>query len=303
MFSLDITRKSTAHSFELNIRTPFILDEAKENKLILFNLFTIHFCFFALREVIQKEKYGKKSDCWSFGCIMYAMVTGQPPFESGNIQDTLKQAMKANLVFPDNISNDLRDLIGRLVNRNVDYRLSIEEILEHRFFTSHTRPQITRKQSQLFISDQYPKAPQQLWEELNTPSQRFNIYSQLQQDTCKTPEVHKHQQHPHQYLYVSNKSQTHARELFSGRQTSTHRQSVSPGPQPASLFQGLSRSGYNTRCLADRPAQPGQPQRCPEAGRHPTGLPSSANQRSAKSSYGQKLGVPTEKVPVFDLNR
>jgi len=33
------------------------------------------------REIINHEAYGIKADCWAFGCILYAMATGAPPFE------------------------------------------------------------------------------------------------------------------------------------------------------------------------------------------------------------------------------
>lgn len=37
-----------------------------------------------LREIINKTSYGFKSDCWAFGCIIYAMATGKTPFEVNN---------------------------------------------------------------------------------------------------------------------------------------------------------------------------------------------------------------------------
>lgn len=41
-------------------------------------------------EIINKQNYGKKVDIWSFGCILYSMVTGSPPFETSSIQETLR---------------------------------------------------------------------------------------------------------------------------------------------------------------------------------------------------------------------
>jgi serine/threonine protein kinase len=32
-------------------------------------------------EMINKEPYGLKADCWAYGCILYAMAVGNPPFE------------------------------------------------------------------------------------------------------------------------------------------------------------------------------------------------------------------------------
>lgn len=32
-------------------------------------------------EVVNKLPYGKEVDCWSFGCLVYTMAMGKPPFE------------------------------------------------------------------------------------------------------------------------------------------------------------------------------------------------------------------------------
>lgn len=36
-------------------------------------------------EVINRQPYGLSSDIWAFGCILYACLTGTPPFESPNV--------------------------------------------------------------------------------------------------------------------------------------------------------------------------------------------------------------------------
>jgi len=37
--------------------------------------------FKSYSELVNHESYGIKADCWAFGCILYAMATGNPPFE------------------------------------------------------------------------------------------------------------------------------------------------------------------------------------------------------------------------------
>ena len=36
-------------------------------------------------EIINQEPYSFKCDCWSFGCILYTLATGHPPFEGKTI--------------------------------------------------------------------------------------------------------------------------------------------------------------------------------------------------------------------------
>jgi len=66
---------------------------------IFYNLFYYYYFIF-YREVINKENYGKETDCWSYGCILYALITGSPPFESANIQEIIKKMQKGNIEFP-----------------------------------------------------------------------------------------------------------------------------------------------------------------------------------------------------------
>lgn len=36
-------------------------------------------------EIVKNEPYGEKADVWALGCILYHMVTLQPPFYSTNM--------------------------------------------------------------------------------------------------------------------------------------------------------------------------------------------------------------------------
>jgi serine/threonine protein kinase len=36
------------------------------------------------REIIKGRPYGLTADLWSLGCILYALLVGQPPFEVNN---------------------------------------------------------------------------------------------------------------------------------------------------------------------------------------------------------------------------
>ena len=78
-------------------------------------------------EIINREPYGMKIDCWSFGCIIYAVIVGKPPFEQMSVQETLKKVKDEKyLDIPNGISPRLRDLLVNIIDWNRDTRFDIK---------------------------------------------------------------------------------------------------------------------------------------------------------------------------------
>lgn len=65
--------------------------------------------------MINKEPYGTKIDCWAFGCILYGMVVGHPPFESSSVQETLNKIKNMSFDYPNYISDTLKNLLKSLL--------------------------------------------------------------------------------------------------------------------------------------------------------------------------------------------
>lgn len=86
---------------------------------------------YASPECLSGKKYdGIKSDMWSVGVILYAMVTGQLPWTGKNHADVCKQIEKAEYKIPNYLSEPLKELIKSLINLNPDQRWTCEEVLE-----------------------------------------------------------------------------------------------------------------------------------------------------------------------------
>jgi serine/threonine protein kinase len=87
-------------------------------------------------EVLEKKRsYGKACDWWSFGCVIYEMLTGCPPFYSTNRQEMFQKIKKNEVVFKPFHTDDMRDLLSRLLIKDPNKRLSnAQEIMAHPFF-------------------------------------------------------------------------------------------------------------------------------------------------------------------------
>jgi serine/threonine protein kinase len=75
-------------------------------------------------EVLKGEGYTKAVDWWSYGSLVFEMLTGLPPFYSQDVQEMYKNIMTQPLVFPDDVvSEAARDLLTDLLKRDVSTRL------------------------------------------------------------------------------------------------------------------------------------------------------------------------------------
>ncbi|XP_018364072.1 PREDICTED: peripheral plasma membrane protein CASK isoform X7 [Trachymyrmex cornetzi] len=87
-------------------------------------------------EVIQRRQYGKPGDVWSAGVLLHVLLTGTLPFVGS--RDRLREAIcrgRVQMETPlwDPISEPAKDLIQRMLTTDVNHRITIQEVLNHKW--------------------------------------------------------------------------------------------------------------------------------------------------------------------------
>lgn len=91
---------------------------------------------YASPEVVRGETYrGYKSDIWSCGVILYALLVGRLPFDDQKISRLLEKVKKGDFSMPRDIPLAAQDLLSRMLEKDVDKRITIAQILVHPWFT------------------------------------------------------------------------------------------------------------------------------------------------------------------------
>ncbi|KAK8834099.1 hypothetical protein M9Y10_036579 [Tritrichomonas musculus] len=91
-------------------------------------------------EILSGDKYTNKSDIWSLGVILYALLCGHLPFYHTNIQLMAMIICSNEAYIPPTLDPSARDLIKKMLIKDPYQRISLDGIKNHQFV----------KQTQLF---------------------------------------------------------------------------------------------------------------------------------------------------------
>ena len=90
-------------------------------------------------EMIQRKPYNESVDWWSFGILVFNMLTGTSPFYNENVNKMYKMIINDDIDFPSFVSPVAKQFISKLLEKDPDRRLGsgefgFETIKNHPFF-------------------------------------------------------------------------------------------------------------------------------------------------------------------------
>ncbi|KAM8987004.1 inactive serine/threonine-protein kinase PLK5 isoform 3-T3 [Ara ararauna] len=95
---------------------------------------------FLAPEVLDRKGHGVPSDVWALGCAMYMALTGSPPFEAAQRQELYRCIRAGRYPQPSQLSPRAQALIACLLAPEPAARPSLQDVLDHGFFTQGFTP-------------------------------------------------------------------------------------------------------------------------------------------------------------------
>ena len=90
---------------------------------------------YAAPEMIEGKNYkALPVDIWSSGIILFFMLTGYLPFNELTNKNIYRKILNGKYIIPKDLSNEVRDLIKKILEYNPKKRININEIKDHPWF-------------------------------------------------------------------------------------------------------------------------------------------------------------------------
>lgn len=91
-------------------------------------------------EVVATRPYNKSVDWWSFGILIFEMLTGYTPFYDTSPMKTYENILAGHIVYPEYLHPDAAALLKQLITKNLSERLGnlqngTEDVKNHPWFS------------------------------------------------------------------------------------------------------------------------------------------------------------------------
>ncbi len=83
--------------------------------------------------MVENRLYNSNVDLWCLGILTYEFCVGRPPFESDTQVSTCNKIKAVDLKFPTHLSNEVCDLISKLIQKDPSNRLDLDDVINHKW--------------------------------------------------------------------------------------------------------------------------------------------------------------------------
>ncbi|CAK68384.1 unnamed protein product (macronuclear) [Paramecium tetraurelia] len=98
---------------------------------------------------VLKRNYNEKCDIWSCGVILYILLSGMPPFGGKSDADIQKNILYGKYLLEGDVWNSAsahaKDLVTKMLQYDVQKRLSAKQVLEHPWFLQQHQEKVDKQ--------------------------------------------------------------------------------------------------------------------------------------------------------------
>jgi serine/threonine protein kinase len=88
-------------------------------------------------EIIKEKGHDEKVDIWCIGVLLFELMTGTVPFQGKDIESLKSNILHLKISWPKEMNKDAKDLITKILKLDPSERITLEDMLEHPFFTKY----------------------------------------------------------------------------------------------------------------------------------------------------------------------
>lgn len=92
---------------------------------------------YAAPEMFLGEPYTDAADMWSLGCVLYALATGQLPFDETNQRALANMIVYQHPIYPNDLSPELKELIAALLSKSPAHRPTTTDVFHFEWVTKY----------------------------------------------------------------------------------------------------------------------------------------------------------------------
>ena len=93
--------------------------------------------FYLPPEMVNEKGHDETADIWCLGVLLFELTNGKVPFEGKDVEEVGNNIINMNIKWSPDVNPDAKDLISKILRSNPNERLTLEQILSHKFFKNY----------------------------------------------------------------------------------------------------------------------------------------------------------------------